>query len=350
MAYPLEKIDILITIFNQEEIIERVLYGVLKNTTTSFNLILVFDGCTDRTKPRAEKYLKHVTSSFLREIIVRDTPNLFETRANNYGFKLSTCKYLITIQDDMVIREYGWERRLTLPLRKFNDVLAVSARSAQDVVEIGNGGKEKYANQAAFETNTLRRDVFAVRDVGIRGPLALRMDYLKELNYLNDAYAPCALDDTELSLRAWRDKRYKIGVFGINFLSKKEWSKVSAPDSTMKTWESWRRNLEQLYIDHGAYIDSGIKHTEDHMIPDNEIDYERGVLIRARKMWWIFLYPWWRVDKRRIKVMWGQISRNITTIIKAPLIWIFGMILGKKFVQDIQEQGIKGAMTFLLKK
>ncbi len=133
MSKPLEKLDIMISIFNQEEIIERVLYGVLKNTTTPFNLILVFDDCTDRTKPRALAYIKKTKPRLLNELIVKDTPNLFELRANNFGFRLAKTDYLITLQDDMIVKEFGWERRLTFPLRKFDDVLAVTARTAQDI-------------------------------------------------------------------------------------------------------------------------------------------------------------------------------------------------------------------------
>ncbi len=340
---PLERLDILITIFNQEEIIERVLYSVLKNTTTAFNLILVFDGCKDRTQPRAISYLKKFKSRFLLELVTRETPNLFETRANIFGFKLSMSDYLITIQDDMVIREYGWEKRITYPLRKFDDVFAVSARSAQDIISIGNG-REQYVHQAAFETQTLTRDIFAVRDVGIRGPLAFRMEYLRELNYLNEKYAPCALDDTELSLRAWVTKRWKIGAFGIDYLSKREWSKVSAPDSTMKTWETWRRNLDYLANDYREYLAKGIKHTEDIVIPVSEIDYQKSFLIQIRKFLWILPYPL-RLDKRRMMVVWNTSFYNIIAAIKYPLIQVLKLIFGNKFVAFVDQHGFKKAIV-----
>ena len=130
---PLEKLDIVLTIFNQENLIERVLYGLFKNTTTPFDLIIVFDGCTDRTEKRARAYIKKHASRHLRELITTYAQNVYETRANNIGFKMVKADYMITLQDDMVITEYGWERRLTYPLRKFGDVVAVTARAAQDI-------------------------------------------------------------------------------------------------------------------------------------------------------------------------------------------------------------------------
>lgn len=342
MMKSLGHIDILITIFNQEEIIERVLYGVFSNTTTPFNLVLIFDGCSDRTKPRALHYLKRWKSSLLRDLIIKDTPNLFELRANNFGFKLCQSEFLITIQDDMVVQEYGWEKRLTYPLRKFDDVFAVSGRSTQNIMEIGNGRREKYVDQAAFEMKTLKRNIFAVRDIGIRGPLALRTSYLKELNYLNDAYAPGALDDAEISLRAWRDKKWKIGAFGVKYLSKQEWSKVNAPDSTMKAWESWGRNQDRLYSDFKEYIDSGVKHNEDILIDERDIDYTRGFVSFVHKIWGFMKYPL-RFDKRRIKTVYRKTFRRSIETIKKPIVKLLELVLGKNFGKIASEQGFKKA-------
>ncbi|HEY4503952.1 MAG TPA: glycosyltransferase family 2 protein [Candidatus Paceibacterota bacterium] len=304
MVKPLLKLDIVITIFNQEEIVEKVLYGIFRNTTTPFNLILVFDGCTDRTKLRALKYLRKAKPSLLQELIVRDTPNLFELRANNFGFKLARTDYLITVQDDMIIREYGWERRLTYPLRKFDDVLAVTARVAEDIDKIGFD-MQKQINQMGRELNTLPRNIFAVRDVINRGPIAFRTDYLREIGYLNDKYAPGALDDAEISLRAWLQKKWKVGAYWIDYYSNQAWSKVNAKDSTMNAWEFHKKNKARIYEDFREYLDSRIKHDENIKIEEKEVDYIDNKTIgiwkyplRLDKRAWGY---WWRTKKDRIR-------------------------------------------------
>lgn len=343
MLKPLNEIDITISIFNQEEIIERVLYGIFSNTTTPFNLVLVFDGCTDRTKARALKYVKRVKPKLMKDLIVRDTPNLFETRANNFCFKLARTDYLITIQDDMIIKDFGWERRITYPLRKFDDVLAVTGRAALDIGLIGNG-KEEYIIKSAKEFNTLSRNIFAIRDVINRGPIAFRVDYLKYLKYLNDLYAPCAIDDYEISLRAWRDKRWKVGAYWIDFFSHKAWSKTHASDSTMKAFDMAKTNKDRLYNDFKEYIDSGIKHSEDIKIEESEIDYVSNYNY-LMKIFWLLKYPL-RFDKRAMGMFWRINSRLFIEVIKKP----FLRILGKDFSYISNKYGIKKAILNLIIK
>lgn len=345
MIKSLEKIDIVLTIFNQEEIVERVLFGIFRNTTTPFNLIIVFDGCSDRTKPRALKYIKKSRPSLLRELIARNTPNLFELRANNFGFRLAQTDHLITIQDDMIIKEYGWERRLTYPLRRFGDVLAVTARVAEDIDKIGYD-MQTQKNQMGRELGTLPRNIFAVRDVINRGPIAFRTNYLKELDYLNDKYAPGALDDAEISLRAWLTRRWKTGAYWINYYSNPAWSKVNAKDSTMNTWEFHKKNKGQIYNDFREYLESGIKHDEDHKIEEKEIDYIHENLKKIlRKILWFFLYPL-RLDKRALLTHWRVWSRQGAILMKKSLELIFT----KKFNAISHEHGFKRAVIISLKK
>lgn len=345
---PLERIDIVLTVFNQEEIIERVLHGIFRNTTTPFNLILIFDGCNDHSKERSLVYIKKVKPYLMEKLISHDTPNLFELRANNFGFRLAETAHIITLQDDMIIQEYGWERRLTYPLRRYDDILAVSGRASQDVKHMGNG-IENYSNIFAMETDIFsdQRNVFAIRDVCIRGPVALRNDYLKQLGYLNDRYAPGALDDAEISLRAWLDRSWKVGAFWVKYLSKKEWSKVNAPDSTMKAWESCSRNRIRLYEDFKEYLDSGIKHDEDIRIGKDEIDYINGRNDFLIKSFWMLRYPI-RFDKRRIKTLWNISRRMVMIAIKFPIIHFLGLFLGKKWTKEASESGFKDAIKNML--
>ena len=274
---PLNKLDIVMSVFNQEHIIERVLFGIFRNTTTPFNLILVFDGCTDKSEQRALSYIKKTKPKNLISTTVEKADNVYETKANNIGFKLSKEEYMITLQDDMIIKEMGWERRLTYPLRKFDDVLAVTSRSAHDIRKIG-AGVEDYVNMASREKGTLPRDIFAVRDIINRGPVACRVEYLKNLNYLNENYAPAWLDEADLSLRAWESHKWRVGSFWIDYYSPIELGKTRSSDSTMSWDINNRKNCEQLARDHREYLRQNIKHSEDIKINENEVDYvkDRG--------------------------------------------------------------------------
>lgn len=269
----LEVVDIVISSYNQEKLIERVLDGIVKNTITPFNFILVFDGCTDNTQMVALNFLdakkRSGQAGKLQNITVRETQNVFETKANNVGFRLVTTPYFITVQDDMVVDEYAWEKRLTYPLRRFDDVFAVTARGAQDLVPT-DGFTEKYTLVAERQFG-LPRHIFAVRDVINRGPVAFKTESLKKLNYLNEAYAPYILDDADLCLRAWEKFNWRAGAFWINYVSELSWGKTRAKGSTVNATEVNQRNVERLYKDHREYIEQNVKHSVDYKIDDRDI-------------------------------------------------------------------------------
>lgn len=308
MARLLNEIDMVLSIYNQENLIERILYGIFKNTTTSFTLILVFDGCTDRTEPRALKYIKRYKPSLLKNLIVEHAKNVFETRANNIGFKLAKHDYMITLQDDMVINEYGWERRLTFPLRRFDDVIAVSSRVAQDIGLMENLEQQKYfINQVGRELNNLPRNIFAVKDTINRGPVAFNMKHLRSMNYLNDKYAPSDLDDADLCLRAWEKNKLRCGAYWIDYISRREWGKARAKDSTMLANNTIGKNAIQLKRDHLDYINSRKKHDEEIIIKENEVDYIKNSSPRTVKN--MFIYPIRITYKDIIRFIKGNIKK-----------------------------------------
>ncbi len=55
------------------------------------------------------------------------TDNVFETKANNAGLKMVENDYVVLIQDDMVVREKDFDKRMLEPFVKYNDVFAVTS-------------------------------------------------------------------------------------------------------------------------------------------------------------------------------------------------------------------------------
>ena len=77
--------SIILTVHNQEEIIPQVLKGIEDNTEGDYELIVVIDGCTDKSE---EVILKYVRESTLKDkTTFLETPDVFETKANNVGLK-----------------------------------------------------------------------------------------------------------------------------------------------------------------------------------------------------------------------------------------------------------------------
>lgn len=127
----------------------------------------MFDGCTDQSEVKTRVFIRRFKPKNLKRVVVKRTDNVYETKANNIGFKEASQPYIITLQDDMVIHETGWERRLTYPLRYFYDVLAVTSRHAKDIKIMNRqkGVYYMYYNSVASEFHNLDRNVFAMQSV-----------------------------------------------------------------------------------------------------------------------------------------------------------------------------------------
>jgi len=125
--------SIVLTVHNKGWLLPRVLEGILKNTSGRFELIIVLDGCSDNSKQVAKQYLGASTVPNL----ILETPDIFETLANNVGLRRASGDCCILIQDDMVVQEQDWNLHLAKPVEKFSDVFAVTAmlRTTGDTIK-----------------------------------------------------------------------------------------------------------------------------------------------------------------------------------------------------------------------
>ena len=124
--------SIILTVHNQENVIKDVLAGIENNTKGYYELIIVLDGCTDGTEKAVFDYMGD--SSLAEKTIFKYTDNIYENRANTIGMKEAIGKYVTIVQDDQVINEEGWNVRMHKPFKAFDDVFAVTARTAHNLI------------------------------------------------------------------------------------------------------------------------------------------------------------------------------------------------------------------------
>src|SRR5512137_2806948 len=107
-----DSVSVILTIYNQEPIIDMVFRGISENMSDHVKeIIVILDGCTDGSPEKIRKCYPE-SKAEVKEII---TPNLNEVLANNVGFRASTCDYSIIVQDDCVVREKDFDIRLMKP-------------------------------------------------------------------------------------------------------------------------------------------------------------------------------------------------------------------------------------------
>jgi glycosyltransferase involved in cell wall biosynthesis len=263
--------SIILTVHNKDWLIGKVISAIYKHTLDPFELIVVLDGCTDNSKDEVLKYIDSDNS------YVFETPDVFETKANNVGLNFAEGDYSIIIQDDMIINETGWDQRLKKPF-VFDDVFAVTARTAHNW-EFNPNTKDLYSEEDAddhwsdilFHTDhahrhTISRDVFAIRSSVNRGPLMLDNSVLEKLNYLDESYSPQDMDDHDLCYRAYSELNKVCGCYWIDFISDDSWGGTRINGSPAP-WllKANQKNTKIFYSRHKELINQS-NHNEDRIL------------------------------------------------------------------------------------
>lgn len=258
--------SIILTVHNKEWLIQKVIEGIVLNTQHPYELIVVIDGCTDNSEQIIWDTLSRTPVD--RKIIY--APNVFETTANNLGMKIAQGDKVIIVQDDMVIKEPGWNLRLEKPFKSFDDVFAVTSRAAHNWIANPNSKHLGMSEDLdgcwcdiiehvdhADRKHGLFRDIFAVRCSVNRGPLMIDHEDLKKLNYLDESFAPQDMDDHDLCYRAYKELGKVVGAYWIDYESHDSWGGTRVTGSPAPwLFKAHHKNTKIFYERHKDLINT----------------------------------------------------------------------------------------------
>ena len=228
------------TLFNQEQHVLPNLHALLRHADREepFELVVVYDDCTDRTIPMTHALLQSVAYgcgvavdtpwwseenlasklSFVNSTIPEEfdssstcinpalvhirtlvqPTSVWETAANNLGARAAhpSAEVLVFIQDDMRITMDSWNAVLALPTRLYRDVAAVSGRCAHahystlptTLPSLGTSGRCGQDINEPLMLDADHRCVFSVRDTVNRGPLLVVHDVMRALGYFDEVH------------------------------------------------------------------------------------------------------------------------------------------------------------------
>ena len=258
------KLSIVIPIHNQQTILKRVLNSVILKTKQPFELILIFDGCTDNSKALAINEITQ-TENLYRVTFITNTNGVFETSCDNQGFMISRSEFIIEIQADMIIEEDGYDILLCKPLIQYPDMIAVSARCCHHMIDHTKGVGKLGMLVEHPHTIKDRSKVFLSQTCN-RGPLILRKSMLVELDYLDEEHYALGDDEHDLFARAWVKKKWRTGFFPIEYTSSIEWGSTRKPRPIhVQQYLNMRlRNTNNGFLNKNKY---SIK------FPDDEVRY-----------------------------------------------------------------------------
>ena len=251
--------SLVLSIYNQEPGIAIVLTEFLLNMSDNVKeLIFVIDGCTDKTDEIVKEVLKGININ--TKFFYAD--NVFEVKANNIGFKAASCPWIITIQDDMIMTEKDFDKRLMKPFLVKDTILGVTSRNAQNERIVG---EFLHCYDVAGKDVNTPRNVFAIRDIIVRGPVLFNHERLQKCDYLNEEFAPINCDDKDLCYRAYR-LGYEVGAYVTEFEHPRQWSKTVNDENSIRTLDwSFRKNMKMIIERHADLI-NGKRHNQDIIV------------------------------------------------------------------------------------
>ena len=175
-------VSFIMAVFNQQNLIGHVMKSIFDNMSENVKeIFIIIDGCVDNS----EKIIINFADASPIPLHILHADNVGEILSCNMAFRLSTCQYSLTSQDDMVITEKDFDKRMMKPFHVVPNLFAVSSRNAQNENIAEDGISLRYSDLAGMDVD-MPRDMFAVRDGIIRGQILWDNEKLKTLNYLDE--------------------------------------------------------------------------------------------------------------------------------------------------------------------
>jgi len=251
----------IVTIHNKEDLIERVLTGVLISAGANSRIYLVLDGCSDGTESVIDKMLTDWVGMPVTKLYA---PDVHEIRSLNIALRLAPQEgegYNILMQDDVLLREREFEKKVAAVYRYFDDNIGVlSFRHGVNVGLDPIAGEildtdmiESVYGYGAVDQPLLPGHAVR-RMVCLRSPQCISFEAIRTVGLLNEKYAPCTYDDHDYGLRCLAAGRENI-VYAAKTLSRVEWGGMRrSPQPGLVA--VMKRNRRYVYEDHADFVRS----------------------------------------------------------------------------------------------
>jgi glycosyltransferase involved in cell wall biosynthesis len=128
-------ISVVIPVYNQYFIIDKVLDGILKGISSDYEIIVVDDGSNDGTTNSLLLYAIdfYKNSNLISFKVYRNRISKFESNCVDFGIRNSQSNYCMDIQADMELNDPGFDIRMIKALHTNDSIVAVSGRGIQNL-------------------------------------------------------------------------------------------------------------------------------------------------------------------------------------------------------------------------
>jgi hypothetical protein len=253
------RFNYIVTIHNKEDLIERVLTGILFCAGAHSHVYLVLDGCTDGTERVIDRLLEEFVGLPVTKL---QAPDVHEILSLNIALRQTPQDgdgYNILIQDDVILADWAFEAKVRAVYEHFGDRIGVlsfrhginlAIRAAGDAIEETDLIESSYGYGLCAAP--LLPGFAVERMVCMRSPQCISFATIRQIGLLDEKYAPYTHDDHDYGLRCLRAGLANV-VYAVKFRSRVEWGGMRRkPQPGVAA--IMRRNAGYVYADHKAFI------------------------------------------------------------------------------------------------
>lgn len=271
------RFNYIVTIHNKEDLIERVVNGILIAAGATSHIYLVLDGCTDGTEAVIDRMMRDWVGLPITKLFA---PDVHEIRSLNIALRTAPQEgdgFNILVQDDVMLREREFEKKVIAVYKCFNENIGVLSFRHGANVEVNSQTRESVdidIIESIFGhglVNTPLQPGYAVkRMVCFRSPQCISFETIRTIGLLDDKYAPYMYDDHDYGLRCLAAGLDNV-VYALKTVSRLEWGGMrrSAQPGIARII---KRNMGYVYADHADFIRS--LRREDFLLPPVKVPVE----------------------------------------------------------------------------
>ncbi len=253
------RFNYIVTIHNKEDLIERVITGILFCAGENSHVYLVLDGCTDGTERVVDRLMEDYAGLPITKL---QAPDVHEILSLNIALRQTPqdgSGYNILVQDDVILADRAFERKVLAVNEQFEDKVGVlSFRHGINLAidESVPTIEETDLIESSYGYGLCAEPLlpgFAVeRMICLRSPQCISFATIRQVGLLNEKYAPYTYDDHDYGLRCLAAGLVNV-VYSVNVRSRVEWGGMRRkPQPGVAA--IMKRNKGYVYEDHKDFI------------------------------------------------------------------------------------------------
>jgi glycosyltransferase involved in cell wall biosynthesis len=230
-------------VFNQESRIKEVLSKVVVNASLPFSMVLIDDASDDKSYVRSLSFIQKLKKNKLKKVIdiflIKNKTPIYETACDNQGFRVAKTKYIIEIQSDIHIEDFGFDQKMIYGMDKLN-LGAVSGRHVHYFSMLegrrawlkypfsllrwrffysAKEGEGRLGHKIFSRTKKKMNNECFVGETVARGPWLLNKFDLEKLSYLDEKNFFLGNDDHDYHRRLFNKLGKSVGYIPLNIYS-----------------------------------------------------------------------------------------------------------------------------------